>query len=149
MICERVPQIDIRKLRLSPDELPDVSDLPFGLTTTECRPFGGRRVWFVCAGCNGRCAILYLIGAPKCRKCAGLRYEAEAKSPAGRQLLCAFKRRAALGQKRGGVLTPFPKRPKYMRWDRYHRILAEGLSDEEEILARLMKGLPKPVRMPD
>ena len=52
-----------------------------------------------------------------------------------RKLTKAIKLRARLGQTSGGIVAPFPHKPKWMRWHTYLRIRANGLALEKEIWA--------------
>jgi hypothetical protein len=55
------------------------------LVTTPCT-FGGKRVWFACPGCGGRCAVLYgHHGQFRCRGCHRLAYASTRRErPGGR-----------------------------------------------------------------
>ncbi len=57
-----------------------------GLATTHHR-WGGRRRWLVCPQCGVRCAVLYLRGAPACRRCHHLTYASQMQDVASRRLL--------------------------------------------------------------
>ena len=50
--------------------------------------FGGRRAWFRCprAGCGRRVAVLFVASEIMCRKCAGLKYESQYRSPFDRNI---------------------------------------------------------------
>lgn len=49
-------------------------------------PAGTRRL-FLCAGCEGRCAVMYAnAGRLSCRRCAGLAYATQMESRACRRL---------------------------------------------------------------
>ncbi|WP_165610144.1 hypothetical protein [Shimia aestuarii] len=69
----------------------------------------------------------------RCRLCARGRYETELRTPKDRRLLAAIKLRQRLGQSQGGIVVPFPPKPKWMRWHTYHRIKAEALKNERRI----------------
>jgi hypothetical protein len=43
-----------------------------------------------------------------------------------------FKRRERLGQTVGGIVAPFPGKPKWWRWPRYLRIRRQGKQEELE-----------------
>ncbi len=90
--------------------------------------------WFLCAVCTRRCAILYRSG---CRKCAGLHYAGEHEGRLDRMYRKAFKIRDRLGQASGGLVAPFPEKPKRMRWHTYLRIRKDALELEQRILAAI------------
>ena len=83
---------------------------------------GGKRWWFSCPRCWTRCAVLY---SWRCRRCFGGRYRSDLASPHDRLLLRAIKIRKRLGQTTGGVIVPFPERPKSMHHRTYLRLRAE------------------------
>src|SRR5262249_37978606 len=39
--------------------------------------FGGRRLWFVCPSCGGRCRVLFTWRWLMCRRCCDLRYSSQ------------------------------------------------------------------------
>ena len=45
---------------------------------------GGKRRWMLCPQCRSRCAVLYLRGAPACRRCHGLTYFSKTRHAASR-----------------------------------------------------------------
>ena len=101
---------------------------------------GGRRPAFLCARCEQRAYILYQRGARyACRKCFDLGYETEYLTKYDRLLRKAFKIRGQLGQVEGGVVAPFPKRPKGWWCHSYFRIRNRGMAVEREIAWRLAK----------
>ncbi|MRX50185.1 hypothetical protein GI374_06930 [Paracoccus sp. S-4012] len=98
-----------------------------------CGPLGGMRNWWLCPQCGRRCELLY--GETYiCRICAKGRYRSELASPRERKLLKAFKIRERLGQTSGGIIAPFPAKPKYMHWNTYLRTRAEAEQNELRIL---------------
>ena len=118
MICEWATQNHVRDFRQA-----DVTGVWLRgtfvfLTTTPCH-LGGSRRWFVCPRCWRRCAILYPV---RCRKCMCGRYQTELLKPSDRRIVKAIKIRERLGQKKGGIVAPFPDKPVGMHWDRYLRI---------------------------
>lgn len=133
MICEQLKQIDIRKAtkllgHALPERFTSLGQI-YRTTETTCH-FGGTRQWFLCPLCDQRCAILYPV---HCRKCLGARYAIERKSPESRRISKALKIRAALGQKDGGLIAPFPARPKGMHQKTYERIKGEAEEIEAQI----------------
>lgn len=141
MICDVSKKIDIRKLAKEVREIPDF--LWFHgeriSTTWSDTNFGGRRQWFLCPSCDRRCAIIYLKGNGPlwgCRVCMKGRYLTEHMSPGDRMLHKAFKVRESLGQLDGGIVAPFPAKPRGMRWATYKRIRDESAKLERELLQR-------------
>lgn len=133
MICERLSQVDIRKHRELAKTLFMEKSSFVRVVRTEARPFGGFRYWFLCPECARRCAILYIVPELRCRLCTGAHYKSEAFSPKDRRLHAAFKLRKKLGQSHGGIIAPFPQKPKWMRWHTYYRIKAKAVQNEQRI----------------
>jgi len=101
------------------DDWTDV-DEHIWLERTACH-LGGSRPWFVCPGCGRQCAVLYLAGRSRCRRCLGLAYESQRENAMHRALRKAQKLRAQLG----GSLSlgePLPDRPHYMHERTYQRL---------------------------
>ena len=59
-------------------------------------------------------------------------YAAENEAREDRIRRRLFKRRERLGQIEGGVVAPFPDKPKWWRWPRYLRIRRQGMQQERE-----------------
>lgn len=131
MICEWSRKVHIRQLGKSLPDRVFVAGVWVRTTTTPCH-LGGHRNWFLCPLCGRRCAILY----PRlCRKCLKGRYAKELMTPHDRKIDKAIDLRARLGQTSGGLLGPFPTKPKWMRWHTYLGLRAESLALEKEIWA--------------
>jgi hypothetical protein len=78
-----------------------------------------------------RCAVVY--GAGKlfaCRLCYNLRYTTQQEDWSWRQVSKAIKIRERLGQQEGGVVAPFPRKPKGMWWRTYYRLYAASIAAE-------------------
>ena len=133
MICENQEQFNIRKSRIRLDEVDEimVADRWVGFTSTPCH-LVGRRYWFLCPGCERRCAILY---PHLCRVCIKGRYRSETLNSHRRKIRKAIKWRGAVGQVKGGTIAPFPSKPKRMRWHTWMRLRAESMTLEQEIWA--------------
>lgn len=129
MICERAKQLRIQDLPSPPPDTLHHGGQPISTTSTPCG-FGGRRYWFLCPDCGRRCAILYPV---RCRLCAKARYATEHKSQSSRKIAKAHKIRERLGQTEGGLLAPFPGKPKGMHWRTYERIRQDAMALEREI----------------
>lgn len=95
-------------------------------------PLGGMRNWWLCPRCGRRCELLY-GKAYICRICAKGRYRSELASPRERRLRKAFQTRERLGQTSGGIVAPFPPKPKHMHWSTYLRIHAAAEENELRI----------------
>ncbi|WP_281968591.1 hypothetical protein [Roseovarius nanhaiticus] len=139
MICDDTAQIDIRKLARLVPEIPEVTDFEGEriVTAWTNTNYGGRRQWFLCPSCDRRCAIIYRRGDGPlwcCRICGGGRYLSEHESPKARKLRKALKVRKQLGQRGGGLLTPFPLKPKGMHPVKYARLREHAMPSEREIL---------------
>lgn len=120
MICDDVPvRFDIRRMGLRGLRGLRVEGQLIKIVTTPCN-FGGERRWFLCPGCQRRCAILY-IGL-RCRLCIGGRYRCELKAPVDRMIFRARKLRRQLGQGDPSASNPIPPKPHRMHWRTYHRI---------------------------
>jgi len=61
------------------------------------------------------------------RRCHNLCFACENEPKAARARRCLFKLRERLGQVDGGVIAPFPSKPKWVRWPRYLRVRREAL----------------------
>ncbi len=110
---------------------------PVTIDTTPCH-FGGERFWFLCPRCSRRCAVLYPYA---CRTCRGLRYRVETEKPLHRSLTQAIRIRARLGQERGGIMPPFPPKPKYMHWKTYDKLRAKCEAYEQAFMRESWKRL--------
>lgn len=124
MICEHVPQTDIRKVIKSGLEPSKVWNGNHWQTIRiESTPvnLGGFRKWFICPECERRCAILYSAGNLACRKCHNLHYLIEHESVYDRAIRTAIRFRKRYGLTQGGAVAPFPKKPKNMQWHTYFK----------------------------
>lgn len=114
---------------------------------TPCH-FGGKRPWFRCVGpgCGRRVGKLYLRhGLFLCRHCHGLAYESQRKGKGERLLRRAQKIRERLGGK-PGFLTPFPPKPKGMRWETYYRLWDQARDLEIEGSQLVLQSVGRSVR---
>jgi hypothetical protein len=62
-------------------------------------------------------------------------------SPNDLRLHKAFKVRARLGQKKGGIFVGFPPKPKGMHWRTYQDLKHSALLNELEIIFQAQSGL--------
>jgi len=110
------------RTRPSGDDWKDVSEVvPLIETATR---FGGRRQWFQCLTCGRKCRILYGGANFRCRKCHRLKYDTQYEPGFARAATRALKIRGRLGCN-GGIVEPFPEKPKGMRWATYEALQAE------------------------
>lgn len=131
MICDGKATLNIRQFWCK-----DVNTLLIGgvrlpIVRTPGR-LGGMRNWWLCPQCGRRCELLY-GQTYVCRICAKGRYRSELASPRERRLRKAFKTRRRLGQTSGGIIAPFPQKPKHMHWSTYLRIRAAAEENELRI----------------
>ncbi len=76
---------------------------------TPCN-YGGKRIWFTCPHCWGRCAVLYEMGQHYgCRKCAGVVHKSNAQDDIKRKI----NKAARLRVKIGALPAPAYDLPKY------------------------------------
>jgi hypothetical protein len=94
--------------------------------------FGGVRTYFLCPTCDRQCDLLYSQPHIACRVCHRLAFASENESKIDRMLRQLHKRRDRLGQTEGGVIAPFPGKPKWRRWPTYLRSRREGIRRERE-----------------
>lgn len=138
MICDLTAQFDIRKVTRIGFCLPDMFEFAGGIlsTTWTSTNFGGRRQWFLCPTCGRRCAIIYCHSDTLplgCQVCLKGRYLSERLSFNDRKLHKALKVRRRLGQKQGGIVAPFPVKPKGMHWRTYNSLKVDALNEELKI----------------
>lgn len=139
MICDLTAQIDIRKVAKKILDIPEIIHFEGEriVTTWTETNFGGRRQWFLCPSCDRRCAIIYRRGNGPlwcCRICGSGRYLSEHESPHQRRLSKLLKVRKRFGQNEGGILAPFPPKPKSMHPTKYNRIRKTSLTLELDFL---------------
>lgn len=139
MICDLKTHIDIREVARKAGALPAIIDFDGEriVTTWTRTNFGGQRQWFLCPSCDRRCAIIYPRGNGPlwcCRICGNGCYLSEHMSPKDRKLHKAFKLRERLGQQKGGIIAPFPPKPKGMHTKTYDRLRENALKTEREYL---------------
>jgi len=92
------------------------------LDWTACN-YGGSRVWFRCPSCYGRVALLYGGKVYACRHCYQLVYDCQRETVGGRAIRRAGKLRERL-QWEPGILNDDGWKPKWMRWQTFHRLSA-------------------------
>ncbi len=130
------------------DLLSDRRGLIFGrvhLTWTDCH-LGGQRPWFVCPGCSGRVAILFLGRRVLCRRCLGLAYASQRETAADRALRRANLIRRKLGW-RPGIANPQGTKPPGMHWTTYWRLTCKHRQEALKALSGLRERLGRPPRV--
>ena len=138
MICDAfLVQLDSRRSWLKGLRAIRVDGQQIDIVTTPCN-FGGERRWFLCPGCNRRCAILRT--GLRCNECLGARHRSELSAPVDRMSAKARKLRRRLGQEEPNPTFPIPPKPHRMRWHTYMRIRAEISRLENENLTILTRG---------
>ncbi|MEM6899222.1 MAG: hypothetical protein AAF583_05570 [Pseudomonadota bacterium] len=94
----------------------------FNIAFTE-QPFGGRRRWIVCLGCERRCRVLIGGRHFRCRKCYHATYPSQYETFRCRGLAKAEKARERVGAN-PGIANVWPDKPKGMHWRTYRRLEA-------------------------
>jgi hypothetical protein len=82
--------------------------------------FGGRRLWFRCPRCEGRCRVLYGTWRIACRRCHRLRYLSQRETRSGRANLGMMKIVKRLDPE--ATCNALPPKPKGMHWSTYDRL---------------------------
>ena len=82
--------------------------------------FGGRRLWFRCPRCEGRCRVLYGTWRIACRRCHRLRYLSQRETRSGRANLGMMKVVKRLDPE--ATCNALPPKPKCMHWSTYDRL---------------------------
>jgi hypothetical protein len=140
-LIERTFSIDVRRLKreghITASATAVVLCTSNGRTkvrlTHLARPvIGGFRTYFHCPGCDRRCDLLYAGSHLACRFCLNLAFSSENEPKASRALRRLIKVRERLGQVDGGVIAPFPSKPRWGRWPSYLRVRREALRREAE-----------------
>lgn len=141
------PSVDLRGWRGGKPLFVRLADgRPVELTSTPCH-FGGERWWLVCPECQRRCQVLYGVC---CRLCRGAVHRTTILSPQERLLEKALRMRSRLGQTGGGLLLPFPPRPKHMRQATYWKLRLTCRAIEQALLQGIARefGITLPSREP-
>jgi hypothetical protein len=82
--------------------------------------FGGRRLWFRCPRCDGRCRVLYGTWRIACRRCHRLRYLSQRETRSGRANLGMMKIVKRLDPE--ATCNELPPKPKGIHWSTYDRL---------------------------
>ena len=77
--------------------------------------FGGRRLWFRCPRCDGRCRVLFGTWRIACRRCHRLRFASQRETPSGCSKLLS-------GRIPRVTHNELPPKPKGMHWCTYDRL---------------------------
>jgi hypothetical protein len=110
---------------------------PVLILRTPCH-LGGMRPWFLCParGCGRRVAILYLDRIFACRHCHQLAYASTREEAHDRAARRADRLRARLGWDLGLLNDP-GRKPKWMRWRTFARVVAQ----HDALAYRAMAGI--------
>jgi hypothetical protein len=114
------------------------SDYWIQLETTP-QPFGGRRWWFICPQTGVRAAKLYLPDGAftfASRRAYRLAYPCQREPAHERALRRAFKLRGKLGAE--GGIGDYVRKPKWMRWRTFERMMARIDKAEEVVGAHTL-----------
>lgn len=151
-MVERTPRLDIRAiardgwLTVGAKEISLGGDW-FQLEWTD-QPLGGKRPWFSCASCGGRCAIVFYGHSHyACRQCQNLGYASENETSYDRMLRRCIKLRGAMGQVSGGVAAPYPSKPHYRHWRTYWRERRKQQQLEQSMFEKLRTAFAKPLAL--
>lgn len=97
--------------------------IPFNWTTPE---YGGKRRWFTCPHCFGRCAVLYSMGQYYgCRACAGVVHKSTGKTSVDRKVIQAVRLRRKIGALPAPAYDLPENKPINMHHRTFHRIKAD------------------------
>lgn len=103
-------------------------DYYVSLAWTPCN-YGGQRPWFICPGCGGRVAKLYLYRRFfRCRHCHDLVYTSQRQDELDR----AGRRLRDIRRQVGGCadpMKPFPGKPEGMQWRTYQKLWRKYLRE--------------------
>lgn len=97
--------------------------IPFNWTVPE---YGGKRIWFTCPYCWGRCAVLYSMGQYYgCRTCAGVVHKSNMQDSIKRKVNKAAKLRLKIGALPAPAYDLPEYKPINMHYRTFHRIKAD------------------------
>lgn len=99
---------------------------------------GGRRVYFLCGKCKGRCTRVFFDITdpdPVCRACGGITYTSKNQTSWERKEERITKLRRKLGSRRN--FHPLPPRPRGMHRKTYDRLVKEIVELELELLHKV------------
>lgn len=124
-LVEHCPAIDIRQLRRAQIIIAGqvsalLGTVHVGVTWLHCH-FGNARPLWHCPQCGRKVYVLYQCETIACRRCLDLAYYSQRLVPEFRLSHRAIQMRERLGQKTGGIVDPFPKRPKGRHWRTFVR----------------------------
>ncbi len=142
MICEARRKIRVADIPSNAGAVIWIAGRRIALDWTPCN-FGGERVWFLCPDCDRRCGVLY---PDTCRTCARLHYASEHEGTLDRRLRRAIRFRERYGQTTGGIVAPFPPKPKWVRWHTYMKARKRGAELDQAAWAISWARLPDLIR---
>src|SRR5215467_7573713 len=85
--------------------------------------FGGRRLWFRCPRCDGRCRVLYGTWRIACRRCHKLRYCSQRETEEDRATRAMMKIVRRLNPDDPDPCNDLPPKPPRMHWATYDRLV--------------------------
>jgi hypothetical protein len=85
--------------------------------------FGGRRLWFRCPRCEGRCRVLYGTWRIACRRCHRLRDCSQRETKEDRATRAMLKIVRRLNPDDPVPCNDLPEKPKGMHWNTYDRLV--------------------------
>jgi len=85
--------------------------------------FGGRRLWFRCPRCDGRCRVLYGTWRIACRRCHRLRYLSQRETKEDRATRAMLKIVRRLKPNDPDPCNDLPEKPPGMHWRTYDRLI--------------------------
>src|SRR5262245_18965259 len=94
--------------------------------------FGGRRLWFRCPRCDGRCRVLYGNWRIACRRCHRLRYCSQRETKEDRATRAMLKIVRRRNPDHPDPCNDLPEKPPRMHWATYDRLVEryEGHSEK-------------------
>jgi len=94
--------------------------------------FGGRRLWFRCPRCEGRCRVLYGTRLIACRRCHRLRYCSQRETKEDRAMRAMLKIVRRLNPDDPDPCNDLPEKPLGMHWSTYDRLVDrfEGYNEQ-------------------
>jgi hypothetical protein len=85
--------------------------------------FGGRRLWFRCPRCDGRCRVLHGTWRIACRRCHKLRYCSQRETKEDRATRAMLKIVRRLNPDDPDPCNDLPEKPQGMHWSTYDRFV--------------------------
>jgi len=103
--------------------------------------FGGKRLWFRCPGCEGRCRVLYGTRRIACRRCHRLRYLSQRETKEDRATRAMLKIVRRLNPDDPEPCNSLPEKPPHMHWRTYERLVERYEAHSEKWGLAIMRRL--------